>query len=398
MKTIGLPTVQWNADSQQWYITEAGNDQGVELDYWASQRPDLEILDLQLSPLNYACHWIDLPGVKQRMVTQALPFALEEVMIDDIDHYKIIQPVSQKTKHKAYLVNQDLVQSLADLLELHHLQLRSLVPETSRLADVNTLVRHNEGWLLKLVDRFEGWLPDAALMPMLEALVQQPEGLTIDGLVINAERRDLAMLAQTNLDTSFASTFINTVISTGTPSTVSVANNYSFVSPSHAANQTDKTVPTWWGGLAAMAAMWLVLAVGGLFIDNQIKSQQITEVRSQSLNLYKQWFPGERVRFLSRQFDEKLSGESISSSGLLPLLSNLSKAYQQPSIAANLTLVSLRYSDRIDEITIEVSASALPVLQELKVFIENAGLKADIASATNEGDSVKGRVRIGAPA
>lgn len=397
MRSMGLPTVQWSADSQQWFITPADSDQAVELDYWASQQPDLEVLDLQLAASNYACHWVHLPGVKQRMVAQAIPFALEDVMIDDINQYKVIQPISQQNLHQAYLANSDLIQTLADLLELHHLQLRSLVPVSARLADSNGLVRHQQGWLVKLNQSFEGWLPDAALMPTLDALIQEKEDFKVDGLVIHSDKRDLALLAQTNLDSSFPGVFTNTVISTDAPATQSVGSKYSLISMLAAATNAAKP-PRWWGGIAAMAATWLVLAISGLFIDNQIKAQQITEVRSQSVSLYKQWFPGERVRFLSRQFNEKLSGNNSSSTGLLPLLTNLSEAYQQPSIAGKLTLVSLRYSDRIDEVTIEVVATALPVLQELKVFIEKSGLKADIASATNDGESVKGRVRIGAAA
>lgn len=397
MKSMGLPTVHWNADSQQWFITPANSEQAIELDYWASQQPDLEVVDLQLAATNYACHWVDLPGVKQRMVAQAIPFALEDLMIDDVSQYKVIHPSSQQSLHQAYLANTDLIQSLTDLMELHHLQLRSLVPETARLADDNAIIRHYDGWLIKLANLFEGWLPDAALLPTLDALIQTANDLQIDGLVIYADKRDLALLAQTNLDTSFPEVFTNSVVVTDSPASQSVGGKYSLVNMNAVASSATKA-PRWWGGLAAVAATWLVLAIAGLFIDNQIKAQQITEVRSQSVSLYKQWFPGERVRFLSRQFNEKLSGETSTSGGLLPLLSSLSQAYQQPSIAGKLTLVSLRYSDRIDEVTIEVVAQTMPVLQELKVFIEQAGLQADIASATNDGDSVKGRVRIGVPA
>ena len=124
--------------------------------------------------------------------------------------------------------------------------------------------------------------------------------------------------------------------------------------------------------------------------------QQSSEVRQQTISLYQQLFPGERVRALERQIREKLSGDSGGSdTGFLSATHTLARVYQQQNLQQQVQLTSLRFNDRLQELMVEVQAKGLNDLQVLRQALEQAGLSAEIASATNDNNGVKGRIRIG---
>src|SRR5690554_7803449 len=109
-----------------------------------------------------------------------------------------------------------------------------------------------------------------------------------------------------------------------------------------------------------MAATVLVIWTVMLYTEvNTLKSQS-SQVQQQSIALYKQLFPGERIRALERQFREKLSGESsVDSVGFLNSTNKLAMAYHQQNLEKNVNLSSMRFNDRLQELTIEVHAANL---------------------------------------
>ena len=145
-----------------------------------------------------------------------------------------------------------------------------------------------------------------------------------------------------------------------------------------------------------MAATLLIIWTVMLYSEVNTLKKQSDQVRQESIALYKQLFPGERIRALERQFREKLNGESgVESVGFLNSTNKLAKAYKQQSLDKKVRLNSMRFNDRLQELTIEVHASDLNELQKLRQALETAGIQAEIANATNDKDGVKGRLRIG---
>ena len=83
-KAIKTIKVQWNAISGRWTVT-AFDQTATEsspvvhsLANWAETQADLTPVRLVLSACNYATHWVSLPGVSNRHLARALPYALEE--------------------------------------------------------------------------------------------------------------------------------------------------------------------------------------------------------------------------------------------------------------------------------------------------------------------------------
>jgi len=106
-----------------------------------------------------------------------------------------------------------------------------------------------------------------------------------------------------------------------------------------------------------------------------------------------------RESILSRQIREKINGgSSEGGSGFLGATNVLARVYAGQNLQKTVEMTSMRYNDRLDELVVEVRAKSLNELQTLRQALENEGLVAEVASATNDKDGVKGRIRIGSSA
>lgn len=391
METI---KVQWHNLKGLWLVTTASGTT-LPFEQWAETLLDLTQVRMILAAPNYATHWVSLV-VSQRHVARVLPFALEEALIEDLGHYLILPAGSVNKQFRAYVAANDLVERLLEVCDLHHVRVAELVPETWLLGKANVCIRQDNGWLFNLPGKFEGFVADNALTPVLESLFA--EDTQLENLLLKADSLDAIQLLKTVLETSFPGQVgeIATEI-VSTTNTFDIPNkSVNFLTGRFKPHTPKENKPAaWWKPLAGLAAAWLILWTVGLYNEAHTLKTQATEVRAQSLALYKQLFPGERIRMLERQFQEKLSdgGSSSNDEGFLGNTFKLAQVYaQQPS--DKVELLSIRYNERMRETTVEVKATSLSELQNLRQTLENAGVNAEIASATNDKDGVKGRLRI----
>lgn len=414
-KAIKTIKVQWNAISGRWTVT-AFDQTATEsspvvhsLANWAETQADLTPVRLVLSACNYATHWVSLPGVSNRHLARALPYALEEGLIDDLADYLIIPAGAEGKKVRAYVVGNDLIERLLEECELHHLQVRELIPETQLLPDQGAVMqRQNGGWAIRIPGVFEGWVIDSALTPVLESLFDHESAEQgahqVTGLKIMAAQLDQAQLLKTTLESSFAGIFTDIeLLATDGVQQHNQRLQGKLTNLLTGRFQVREVVedrpPVWWRGLAAVAAVWVVTATLYLFIDNYTLKQQSRQVQAEAISLYKSLFPGERIRSLERQIKAKLDGDGdADGAGFIGTTSVLARVYAAQGLQKQVQLMSLRFNDRLQELVVEVRASNLNELQTLRSALEKEGLVAEVASATNDKDGVKGRIKIGGSA
>lgn len=392
--TTNAIRVQWHATLSQWTIHT--NQEVKSLEEWADTLPELTAVTLQLSASNYVAHWVALPGIKARMVNRAMPYALEELILGDLNDFTVLTSGSYKTFHRAYVVANDIAERLLAVCDLHHVRVQALVPETAALP-LTPCIQYNAGdWLVQLPGRFEGRVPETAIAAVLESVLAD---YTAEELIVIGNNLDQANLLKTSIETGYPDCFVTIRVEPTAPALLPIPAATDLLSGKGLAQQESQKSARWWSGLAAMAAIFSVLSGLYLFADNRLKAQQVSEVRSQSLALYKQWFPGERVRSLERQFREKLDGGATAGSGgFVAIMANVSRVYAGASLQKSIELQSVRYADRLDELVIEVTAKAMGDLQTFKQALEKSGMTADIASATTDKGVVKGRLKVGGAA
>lgn len=392
METI---KVQWHSLKGTWLVHHReGDTQSFE--DWAENLADLTSVRMILAAPNYATHWLNLVGVSQRHVAKVLPFALEESLIEDISHYLILPAGQANKRFRAYVVANELIEQLLELCALHHVRLQELVPESSLLGQGAQCVRQEGGWLFSWPGIFEGYVADYALTPVLDALFEEP--ITVPQLQLKASSYDAIQLFKTVLESTYPEQIeeiSSEVISTDQPVNIP-SKALNLLSGRFRQQMPKQHKPAaWWKPLAALAASWVLLWTVSLYSETYKLKNQAQEVRAQSLALYQQLFPGERIRMLERQFQEKLAGGNshVQSSGFLNNTFKLAQVYAAQK-SDKIELLSMRYNERMGETTVEIKASTLNELQSLRQALEDAGVTAEIASATNDQDGVKGRLRI----
>jgi general secretion pathway protein L len=398
--------VEWQASASQWFISPWQPERGFlpaqPLTDWASEQPDLSSVQLLLSAHNYSAHWVTMPGVSKRHLARALPFALEEQLIEDPEHYLIVPGSAYNKRQSAYALNRQHIDDLIEACQLHHVRITGLIPETELFADQHRLVRWQQGWLWLWPGQFEGWLSDGALNLVLE---DQLDGHSEQSLTIVADTMDQAQLLKTTLESGYGDALSSVEIQVAaTEALLQKGLNGRHTNLLNgllaSANHTEQRPPAWWRPLAGLAAAITVVSVITLLVDNHQIQQREQLVRKEANELYRSLFPGERIRSLERQFREKLrtGGEGGGNEGFVPLVNQLAKVYASGDHNSKLELQSMRFSDRDQQLTVEVSAAELSQLQSFRQALEQAGLQAEVANASNDAKGVKGRLKVGAQA
>ncbi|MDF1763184.1 MAG: type II secretion system protein GspL [Oleibacter sp.] len=392
---ISSNVVRWHGDREEWTIQyiQDGTEATVLLATWAAQQPEMSSVKLILSATNYVTHWVSLPGVKGRNVARALPFALEDSMIGDIANFTVIPGGSANGNHRAYVVATELLDNLAELLELHHLRMVSLTPETNILGEGCVLVQDQHDWLISIPGYMEGRLPQGALPPTLDYLSSK---VSAQVLHIWPENIDQGNLLQTTVSSGHGDTFTEIELHTGKPEHSVATVNLLKGRVSDVSERSS--APTWWGGMVVTSVAASVVLVVFLLLSNMQLQSNIQKVSNNSLSLYKQWFPGERTTNYEALFKRKLRGDAVvGSAAFSDMMLGVSSAWGVAG-SNNISIQGVRFSDRTGELLLEVLTPNQANLQAFKEAIEAKGLTAEIASASAEGNSIKGRLKVGGAA
>lgn len=415
---IHTAKVTWIAASAQWWVLPvqgtdsvvSGSSQDVRpfVD-WATGLEDLSSVQLILSSANYSVHWVDMPGVSNRHLARALPFALEETLIGDLDELFILPDGKETGLVKAYVVAEPLLEQLLALCETYHLQVKELIPETLLLPAHSVVATQEKypaeqgdelikGWLVKIPGRLEGWINDSALNSLLDASLNEYQSSS--SLQIGCQTVDQGSLVRTNLLVGQPDAYaeIDLQVGMGFQSLAGKwpAKPLSFLTGAFKPKDVRPNRPAaWWRPLAGMAAVWLLMVGGWLMVENQQLEQKSQSIQKESRALYKQLFPGERIRSMERSFRSKLedAGGGASAEGFVGLVNTTAKAYAEASVN-KLSITSMRFNERQQELLLEVTAATLADLQSLQKAIEGQGLEAEVASANNEKEGVKGRLKV----
>lgn len=401
METVN---VRWSVEQETWFVSSLTHRQEEVFDAWAAKQTDLQSVRFILQGENYVCRWLTLPGVQGRHLPKALPFALEESLIEDISHYHLVTAGKLgKFTHRVYCSLLDQFNRLLEACDHHHLALQQLIPETSLIPD-NSLVHVDDFWLVNLPGLSEAKVHDSAISAFFEGLCSSLEADTHSEITLIDKNLDTANLLKTQIDSSFAGVFSEIKVQQGEFSDIrqqALAGKCSdLLTAEFRPVEVKQQQPTpWWTTIAVLAACWCAFAFVHISINNQQLINQQEYTRSETIALYKQLFPGERIRFLERQIRTKIKGDgTVSSASVMVMLSQASKALQQGNLKQVVQWQSFRFNDRQNQLIVDLTSKTLAHLQTYKSALEKQGLSVEISQATNDDNGVKGRLKIGVSA
>ncbi len=306
---------------------------------------------------------VKLPTVKARWLRQALPFAVEEWLADDVEQLHL-----------------GLGECLADGRHLLLAVRRSLL----------------QGWLAQLAAQglhVQAIYVDADLLPRdgTQVLLHGEHGLLGGGgeLRLAFKRRDWDSLAA-GLDEP------PQVLDEPCPWPLLAAGQAQAINLAQGEFAVQQGAGQWrpWRSVAALAGLWLVLQLGFDLGQSWYLQRQGDHYAAASQALYKELFPADtRIVNLKAQFAEHLTADAVSGQGAF--FSLLNHAVSALSEAPHMTVQQLDFSQERGDLALQLQADDFASLEQLRQRLQQAGLQVQLGSASREAQGVSARMLIG---
>jgi general secretion pathway protein L len=361
---------------------------------------------------------ISLPGNQTRFVQQALPFAVEDQVAQDIEQIHIALgakskggdfPVvcSDKSLFSAFF-DSLTDESAVGPLKAIHLD-AELLPRSDQRA---VLCISSDGILLK-TDQNSVSLSVDNLIPFLDSVfLGQTSETDKDSecnihVYVAAEFMDQAKMLIAQIEQYPGASV--TVEQIGLTQFELLCENY-FRPKTAAINlcQGDYQIESqsaglWhkWRSVALVAGIGFLLQLGVFIGQGVYLNKQADKIGQLALSKYQQVVPGSKkvsLAKLPRIMKGKMNQKNAGSSAELDFMTLLGEAgyhFKNNSNRSSLSFKSINYNEQRGELVMEMQAKSFQQLESLKQAIVSAGLSAKISSAVQEKDYFRGRISVG---
>lgn len=318
---------------------------------------------------------VNLPTRKARWLRQALPFAVEELLAEEVElmHLALGEQLADG-RHRVFAVRRSW---LAGWLALCSTAPQAIAVDADLLPGPGTALLPLHGrWLLggenvtRMALQAQDW-------PQLSPLCVQPQVAWCDPQHPAPQPVDESMavaepfvwLAQQPLRNNLAQGEFAVQSSNG---------------------QWQR-----WRPLLGLVGMWLVLQWGFNLAQGWHLQRQADEYAAASAALYKELFPQDsKLVNLRAQFDQHLqAGAGSGQTRLLGLLAQVSGALAAEGGQVQISQVD--FSEVRGDLAMQVQAAGFAELERLRERLQESGLAVQLGSASREGAGVSARVVIG---
>lgn len=316
---------------------------------------------------------VNLPTRKARWLRQALPFAVEELLAEEVElmHLALGEPLADG-RHRVFAVRRSW---LSAWLALCAVPPQAIAVDADLLPGPGTALLPLHGrWLLggenvtRMALQTQDW-------PQLSPLCVQPQVAWCDAQHRTPQPVDETMA----LDDPF-------VWLAQQP----LRNN---LSQGEFAVQSSGGQWQGWRPLLGLVGMWLVLQWGFNLAQAWHLQRQADEYAAASAVLYKELFPQDsKLVNLRAQLDQHLQGSAgAGQNRLLGLLAQVSGAMA----GGQVQISQVDFSEVRGDLAMQVQAPGFAELERLRERLQESGLAVQLGSASREGAGVSARVVIG---
>lgn len=362
---------------------------------------------------------ISLPAKQSRFIQQALPFAVEEQLAQDVDKVHIV--LGEKNNRGEFFVvnvDRDLFSFYFELIQhqlpAYHFKGIYLDSDLLPINDESlVIVIANEHTLIKNKDQRSVSASTKNLLPYLDSLFLgqiaedslENEAFTIKVYIEEKAQDNAGMLmAQIEqypnveiesevIQVSEFELICQHQLQRGVKALNLCQGDFKLQSES---NDTWKK----WRAVAMIAGLGFFLQLGVFIGKGMHYEQQAQEIGQQALVEYKKLVPNSKrvnTANLPRIIKGKLNQKNMSQTvdlGFLSLLGDIGYQYQQAKNPQKLKFNSINYNQQRGELLIEMHAESYAQLERLQKSIMSAGLTAKISSAVQEKEYFRGRISV----
>ncbi|MBK1887837.1 MULTISPECIES: type II secretion system protein GspL [Marinobacter] len=405
-----------------WVLYDAGGDAQAQgsrdfrstIEQTLSQNGLDDVLLVGLIPGDEALFCLaDIPAKQSRFINQALPYAVEEQIAQDIDSVHLALGMHTQEGYRVAAIDRD---RMAQWLELFrgwpHTRLDAIYPDAALLPVTE------EGWSICLdgesamMASFRGeWLSmqSANLGMFAQTLAMPPSEDVV------AEVPVVIYGTDTEFDEQQA--VLGEIM---VPGRLSVRRESLELMPlellAHAHHhhlcrpinlcQRDFSVKGGkasplkpWKPLIAVAAVWFVVQLALEAGMGFYYQKQADQMRQQAMSVYRSAFPQDRrthagnvKRVIEGQL--RMAGSDGPGADFVTLMKYTGQQYSNVAGTGTVTFNSINYSQSRGELVVDVRADSYDRLSTLRNGLASQGLDAKIGSVVNESSGARGRLTV----
>jgi general secretion pathway protein L len=335
----------------------------------------------------------EVPGKNIQRVRQAIPYVLEDSVIDDVDdlYFSINKENSEpNNKYNVAVVNKEYFESVIYELDKAGIQADTMTADYLLLADNNTLLFDGErvifnGTNLKFSSSLESTinlndLTEGEVVKLVYCNKESKENSTISKLTENIDFKE---------ESCNANPLLGLIENSSNEKTINLLQGVY-----KKKKNWSKDVKTW-TPIAVLFLVWLGIQ-GVLFVVDYISlSKQNKALNSEITKIYKNTFPKSRRIIDARaQMQSKLANlkkrKGKSGRSFTEMLSACASIFSKTD---GLQIKSLRYYD--GRINVDLQIASLQALDKLKNQLhEEKGYQVEIQNASSGKESVTARIQI----
>ena len=343
----------------------------------------------------------EVPGKNSQLIQQAVPYVLEDSVIDDVDElYFAISKMNSDTQYNVSVINKNYFESIIKHLENAGIYADVMIADYLLLEGNNTLIYDGTRVLCNLTNqKFSSILETYIAASIHDAVKSDKNALAesedIKLIYCNKDAEDDGSLkniiGNENCQKEFCDAPYQLCLIKKRSSKNVVNLLQGFYKKKKNWSQAGKT----WLPVAALFLVWISIQ-GGLFVVDYIGlSKQNKILNAEIIKIYKTTFPKSRRTKNARQLMEsnlinlkKRKGKSGRS--FTEMLSNSASIFSK---SKGLKIKSLRYHD--GRINLEIKIASLQALDKLKDQLnKEKGYKVEIQNASSGKEFVTARMQI----
>lgn len=419
---LAAPDITPEAQLYNWVLLDASGD--AQARGTADRKEDIEqtlaqndlenVLLVGLIPGEEALFCVaDIPAKQTRFVHQALPYAVEEQIAQDIESVHLSLGNRTEKGFRVAAVDHDrMAEWVAMFSGWEHLKLEAIYPDAGLLpiteggwsicldGETAMLASDQGEWLSVQARNLAMFAQTLALPPSDEVVAEVPVTVYGTEQEFAHQQADLG-----ELKASGRLIVREETLELMPLELLAHSHHHHLCQPinlcqgEYGIRSGKASVLSVWKPLIAVASVWFVVQIGVELGMGFYHQQKADETREEAMAIYRQAFPndtrthaGNVRRVVQGQLRQMQSDGP--ETGFITLMKYTGDQYSRIPDAGSVMFNSVNYSSNRGELVVDVRADSYSKLSALRNGLTSQGLKAEIGSVVNEADGARGRLTV----
>jgi general secretion pathway protein L len=422
-----LPPIAGHAEDPEtrlfnWVLYDAGGDAQAQgssdlrstIEQTLSQNGLDDVLLVGLIPGDEALFCVaDIPAKQSRFINQALPYAVEEQIAQDIDSVHLALGLHTLEGHRVAAIDRNRMAQWFELFSgWSHTRLDAIYPDAALLPVTeggwsicldgeSAMMGSERGEWLSMQSANLGMFAHTLAAPPTEDVVAEVP-VVVYGTATEFEEQQ-ALLGEVMVPGRLS--VRHELLELMPLELLAHAHHHHLCRPINLCQREfsvkgGKASPLKpWKPLIAVAAVWFAVQVAVEAGMGFYYQQQAEDFRQQAMSVYQESFPGDRRthagnvrRVVEGQL--RVAGSDGPAVDFVTLMKYTGQQYSNVASTGSVTFNSINYSQSRGELVVDVRAESYDRLSALRNGLAGQGLDAKIGSVVNESSGARGRLTV----